>query len=451
MPRNFMIPSAGSNPLAVQAQQVAPVQRQPRRPRHSFQLIQKPWDIQPFMIAPVLPGETMKNLLVQARCVTDPVLNKLVGWWNEYYFFYVKVNDLDGRDDFRDAFVNPAADLSAYHSAEDAYTYHYGNGSINWTELCLRRVVDTYFRNEGETYATSTNAVTGLPRAGLGFMNWTDSLLLASELASPDFDADANADDTYTASEIATALQQWAILQQTGLTDMSYEDYLATYGVTPPKEQLHIPEVIRYVREWSYPTNTVEPTTGVPSSAVAWSTAERADKDRRFREPGFLIGLSVVRPKVYMGTVSGSMSHALETIYDWLPAVLTNDPQTSRKLFAAESVQGAFDAEGPIQDSDADYIVDMRDLFMHGDQFLNFRPYSDATERTVDAGHSAVAIPLDTLSLKANYLPDGATGDAMVDALFADQDPGDLQWVRQDGIVNLTILGNQMDTTAHTT
>ena len=35
-----------------------------RSPRHTFQLRQRPFEITPFLLAPVLPGETMKNLLI---------------------------------------------------------------------------------------------------------------------------------------------------------------------------------------------------------------------------------------------------------------------------------------------------------------------------------------------------------------------------------------------------
>ena len=66
-----------------------------RGPRHSFNLRHRPFQIQPFLLAPVLPGETMKSLLLQSRAVTSPISNPLVGWWLEYYVFYVKHRDLD--------------------------------------------------------------------------------------------------------------------------------------------------------------------------------------------------------------------------------------------------------------------------------------------------------------------------------------------------------------------
>ena len=87
-----------SNPVTIGP---APrVSRSGRRPQHTFQLRHKPWVVQPFMIAPVLPGDTMKNLLLQARAVSSPVKNPLIGWWLEYYFFYVPHRSLtySGKD-----------------------------------------------------------------------------------------------------------------------------------------------------------------------------------------------------------------------------------------------------------------------------------------------------------------------------------------------------------------
>jgi hypothetical protein len=74
--------------------EVGKSRRIPRNPQHRFYLETRPWQIQPFLIAPVLPGETMKNLLLQSRVVSDPLLASLTGWFCEYYFFYCKHRDL---------------------------------------------------------------------------------------------------------------------------------------------------------------------------------------------------------------------------------------------------------------------------------------------------------------------------------------------------------------------
>ena len=42
-----------------------------RRPEHTFHVRYRPFQIQPVMIAPVLPGETMKQAQFQVRAVAD--------------------------------------------------------------------------------------------------------------------------------------------------------------------------------------------------------------------------------------------------------------------------------------------------------------------------------------------------------------------------------------------
>lgn len=403
-----------------------------RKPQHTFQVRHQAWQIQPFMIAPVLPGETMKNLLLQARAVTQPIKNALIGWWLEYYFFYVKLNDLDGRADFTEMFVDPAKDLSTYQSVtEDVPTYFYGGtavGSINWVNLLLEKVVTEYFRDEGEAW--DDFLIDGLPIASISRQSWLDSVSTDTLMAAQDVDVDIDADTTIMASEVEFAMQQWEFMRQVGLTNASYEDFLATYGVRPKEEELHIPELVRYIREWTYPTNTVDPTDGTPSSACSWSIAERADKDRFFREPGFLFGVTVARPKVYLSKQAGAAASMLEDAYGWLPAVLLNDVRTSLRKFAGETAGAAADAEGPLKNAADDYWVDLRDLFMYGDQFVNFA----LTE--TDAGF--VALPT-----AANQKRYAASTDA--DALFVSGADG---LVKQDGVVSLGIASRQVDQTA---
>ena len=93
-------------------QEVPQVGRKQRRPVHTFQVRHRPWQIQPMVIAPVLPGETLENALVQARVVTDPIANPLIGWWIEYYFFYVKHRDLDARDTLTSMMLTDASTAS---------------------------------------------------------------------------------------------------------------------------------------------------------------------------------------------------------------------------------------------------------------------------------------------------------------------------------------------------
>jgi len=136
---------------ALVAERVSKVGRKQRRPSHPFYLKYKPYELQPFCIAPVLPGETMKNALIQARCVSDPVKNPLIGWWNEYYLFYVKLTDLvEQFPELSNMLLkNEAPDLGAPY----VMPQHYLSGQdeeLNFVAMCIRAIAHHYFRDEEE-------------------------------------------------------------------------------------------------------------------------------------------------------------------------------------------------------------------------------------------------------------------------------------------------------------
>lgn len=406
-----------------QFQKMTKQSRKLRRPAHTFNISYRPFELQPFMIAPVLPGETLKNLLCQARVVTDPIDNPLTGWWHGMYWFYVKLRDLDGRADFTEMFVDEDKDLTAYKTTASTVFNHYGT-SINWVSLCLKRITEEYFRDEGEAWNTWTS--NGLPLAGIQRPTWIQSAADSAAYLLPDIDVDgSDANATVQASEVEIAMRRWEMLKMQNLTDMSYEDYLMTYGIKMPEAENNIPELVRYAENWSYPTNTIDPSSGAPRSALSWAIAERADKDRFFKEPGFIIGVTCTRPKVYLKNLDGNAASMLDSAYQWLPSVLNDDPWTSLKKLADGSPLA-------ISSDTAGYWVDVKDLFIYGDQFINYA--KTATNKNI------VNLPDATLDNKKYP----ATTD--LDNLFVTKTAGTGK-INADGIVNLSILGRLEDTT----
>lgn len=409
-----------STRAAVMVSESARQKRVARTPAHTFQIRTRPWQVQPFCIAPVLPGETLQNALLQARVVSDPVVNPLIGWWQQYHVFYVKHRDLADRAQFVDMVLNPAADLSGLNSAADVKTYHYGN-AINWTQKCLQRVVETFFRNEGEAW--NIYLIDGVPAAQIQGQSWMDSVVV--DAAMPGTDLDPSNTDNLTDRDLDTKMRAWEWFRANTLTSMDYEDFLRTYGVKADKQEEHKPELVRTWSEWTYPSNTINPTDGAPSSALSWSIAGRADKDRFFREPGFLFGVAVTKPKVYLGQQKGSAVGVMNNAFSWLPAVMAQDPYTS--LLKIPDVTGPL---GDIADANG-YWVDIRDLFLYGDQFLNFA-MSDTT---------AGIVGLPTVGMQKRY-----PTKAMADALFKTVTDA-TTLIRHDGIINFNILGTQVDYT----
>lgn len=413
MPRNTL-----GNPKAMQVVEIPQRRRKRRNPKHTFHIRQEAYQIQPFMIAPVLPGETLRLGMYQIRAVTDPIKNPLIGWWLEQYFFYVKHTDLDGREDFKSMMLDPTHDLSAYDKVTSVPYYHAGPG-ISWMHLCMERIVEVYFRDEGENW--TDHVINGLASAKLKGNSWTDSLIDATVLD----EGGSPQDGTETLKELDVMQKNWEFLSQLQMTDQTYEQWLATYGVKTGDAELHYPELLRVNESWTYPSNTIDPADGSPVSACSWSIAERLDKDRFFKYPGFIIGVNIARPKVYFSKQVGAAVGMMDDALSWLPAIMREDPATSLKELITGTTAGA----GALQANPTNgYWYDIKDLLLYGDQFLNF-----ALSAT-DAG----LVSLPSAALNYEYAVDADT-----DALFT----GAGKEIEIDGIVSLSIDGAIEETT----
>lgn len=405
-----------------------------RSPAHPFMLRTRPYQIQPFMLSPVLPGETLRNLVCMSRVVTKPIKNALVGWWCEYYFFYVRLKDIefhlkeDKGEWLADMVTNPNGyDPTPLQAAANQKFYHPAGG-IPWVKYAMETVVEYFFRDQGEDWDTAT--LDGLPLAQVGTRNWMDSLTLDdNKRTDRDVNLDRNHDGTITAREMLEGMEEYNALRDAGLEQMDYEDWVRTFGVQVEEVDdsfaKYRPELVRYFRQWQYPTNTVEPTTGVPSSAVSWINAFRADKDRLFKEPGFLIGLTVQKPKAYLSDPTGSLASFMKRVDNWLPALQDKEYERGFLGFAGNAgpLPNKFGA-GPNFEG---YWVDLRDLLKYGDQFANF---------ALDGSSSAIKILEQTG--RARY-----PSATEIDALFAGAD----KYIQTDGIVNLSIAGRVVDRT----
>lgn len=410
--------------------------RTTRRPAHKFNIKTRPYELQPFLLAPVLPGESLKNLMLQSQIWSDPLNSEMknIGWWNEYYFFYVKHRDLMGFEQATDGIGKDLIDMFvtnesiAAHQDADGNPFTYcAPGAIDFALECTKRITEEYFRDDGEAWNASTRAASGLPQVkiyGRGQNDWSASLTLAADYEDRRQDLDLDGDGTIYANEVDLAYQEWAAARDAGLMDMDYDDWMRTYGggaVVPEVDRVdyHVPELLANVREFAYPTNTVEPSTGVPAVSVGWRVAKRTTKSYRFMEPGWIIGLNVVRPKVYLGNQTGSIAGFMQTRDSWLPAVLNDQMDVSHLLFAADT--GPVPTLGGVG-TEVGYYIDLRDLLMYGDQFVNW----DMTVPGLD---------LPSTAAQRRY-----ADEASIDALFATASTGRF---KQDGVCSLSILGHQ--------
>lgn len=425
--------------------------RQTRRPQHPFNLVTKPYQIQPCAIAPVLPGETLDHCLLQSQVWSDPLATgmKNIGWWCEYWGFYVRHSALSGWEANTGTGLGEKliqmmtlnSSLAAFQNASgNAWSYCYP-GAIDYVLECTKQCVGAFFRDEGEQW--DVVLVDNVPLAqiyGAGRSDAFDKLTLAANYQ------DRSVAMPTDVGQLDDAIVQWMSLRDAGLVSMDYDDWMKTYGSSgapieaPDSPRFHRPELLFHDRDFTYPTNTVEPTTGVPVTAAGWRRAVESRKRFFFDQPGWIIVFNCVRPKVYLGNQQGSVAGAMQAQSDWLPAVLNNHHDIGHKQFTDPGVGGT----GPLSNvMTANYYIDIRDLLNYGDQFVNYAtPASGAT------GVPFVALPAATASRRY------PANNAAVMAFFTDTTNGRF---RQDGMLSFSIKTynkeppNQLLTLGHST
>lgn len=400
-----------------------------RVPTINYELKNRPWQIQPFAIIPMLPGDTLRKVLWTDTAVSDPIKNRLLGWWCETKFFYVRVRDCipDQSETLKNMFLDPEANLSALYSAADPKYYHaYG---MNWLKHAVTQIVEHYYRADDE--APSDAQIDGLYASTVGTDNWTDSMVLGVQQDDADVSLTVGGDDAIGMRELSAAQRMYEMLRAGMLTDMDYEDFLRTYGVRVQSEEL--PGKPRYLggtADWTMPSNTVEPSTGVATTAVYWQNKDRMDKDFLAKEPGFLVAIRCYRPKVFRAGIKGSVTGIMDTAFEWLPALLMDDPETSMVRVAS--------ANGPLVAPGQDYTFDLRDFFLYGEEFINYDP-------TTFSG--AISLPAVNTAATPDEFNKRYPTLAMACQLFTDGgEAGTKQFLETSGRIDFTIAGQIVDT-----
>lgn len=337
--------------------------RRTRRPKHNFFVEPHVWEIQPILVAPVLPGETLKRITLQSRCVTPPVNSKTVGWWLEYYLFYITFRQMPDAANLIAMFIDPNTTLSA--TAAAAHRYYDGRG-YDFTSQCLQVVTQEWFRREGESWSGLTIRA-NRPAASVGLDHLGDSLIDTTLL--PDGGAVSGNIDDVSRAKMVLDYRRMLEMMGGGGEQVDYEEVVAMYGASLRiNKERDRPELLRYIRDWQYPTNTVEPTTGVPTTAVSWAISDRATKRRAFKEPGIIFGCQVIRPKIYFNNQTGHGATMLDRAQRWLPPSM-DDAGMERSLAEFTNAQGPYGKSAAGFSNG--YWLDVRDLFNHGDQYID--------------------------------------------------------------------------------
>lgn len=414
-------------------------QRITRGPQIPFNIVFKPFQLQPCFLHPVLPGETLTNLHMQVQCWSDPLLSNLKnnGWHFEFYTFYCKFRDLPNweRDEVADPglggdlldMITSGASLAAYQQGAYVPWSACPKGGIDYVAECSKRVLEAYFRDEGEVWNIATiDSVPIVKVFGRGRRDVNDKLTMASAYTDSRTNLNVMSGGSIYMDDVELAYREWAAAREGTQIPMDYEDWVRAAGgrvVVRPEDReiLHVPEDCCHFREWTYPTNTIDMTSGVPRVAAGWRLTKESKQAIRFPEWGWLIGYVVARPKMLLLNQRGLFADMMQTQQAWFPPQL-DDREYEPHLSIADS-------NGPLAATMTGggthgHYVDLRDLMTSGEQFTNYQP-----DQTVSAYAS-----LPDASGNRHYV---SAADAM--SLFTDNVNGRM---RADGTISLTIKGH---------
>lgn len=399
----------------------APKKRVMRNPKFPIAGTMRPFGLYPLMVHPVLPGETLASAKMRWRVLTLPIKHPLAGAWLETWLCYVKLTDLDRA--LAQMFISDTMPTTGYTLAAPSDRYFSALGQIDWIGLCVRRIHKHFFLDEGEP----AQSIDGVPKTKLIQKNWAQNLMFTP----------AGVNTAQLPSNPDAQLTGFQIMQSMGMSEMSYEKYLQTYGVQTVNAEIGIPEILRYSRSWTLPVNTVEPTTGAPSSAFVWSDDVTLDKNRRFDEPGFLVQLAALRPKMYQGRMRRSIVGEMWGFAEWFPSYNLQNPEGGIRSMMNDNP--VFDAAYRGGVAAQSLLYDHRDILHHGEQFINNwtnNPYPLPMSTGMLAG---------TAATEAQVRGEYAT-DADIDALFTGA-TADRRQAYYEGLCELDINGHLVDST----
>jgi len=409
-------------------------ERRMRKPRHPFYLHTLPLGIYPAAIAPVMPGESLKGMSLKYREVSHPIKNPHIGAWSEFFLFYVKLTDID--PDMGRLFTDPNYDSTAFDASADRPAYYTVSGQKDWVYLATEACVLEYFRDEqglglGET-ASSLKLSNDIHLAYLNQTSWMESAVFTADLPTP---PDAGA-GTATIDDDYRALQAHWMSRQIRMAEMGYPDYLRSFGVRAQRPRENVPELLHYSRVFSQPVNHVEPTDGAPSSAWWFDHDIKSSKSAYFREPGFLLVLHVVRPKMYRRSQKAAAVGELRGFEEWFPPWTLDDPTAG--LRRVEAHDPLFGGDGVSAGGiEQPFFYDGRDLLTHGDQFVNVANLTTAVPPI--SSFAALAAPDNQ-----EVLQQEVANEAFVKALFV---TAEREYLYGDGLVSFDLTGHFRDDT----
>lgn len=392
----------------------------------------KPFGLYPVMATPVLPGETMESFQMKRRVISMPIRHPLFGCWLETWLVYVKLTDI--APELATMFLSQDMATTGFTAGSSSDRFFVRAGQIDYLRLAVNKIWDHYFADESEK-GVAPPTIDGVPLVKRRAYDWTHNLMFTPDDLVVE-DLPSNPEGQLTGLDLATMM---------GMSELTYSKYLQQFGVSSQSAAVvqSAPEILRYTQGWVTPVNQIDPSSGAPSSAWAWSDDVTSDKAKRFDEPGFLICLQSARPKMLTDALRYSYLGNMWGFADFFPSYNLADPAAGIKQVMSDD-PAFLDAFGPDGGSALGMLYDHRDILSRGEQFVNdwAGPYRLPTISTQRA-------PTDTTPVQTirGLYPSEADVNAIWTEATAETPNDARRRFYYEGIASVTIRGHVKDTT----
>ncbi len=260
-----------------------------RRPVFRASVELEPWEITPFMCFPLLPGETLHNILVDGRFLLNGCVSPLYPWYLDVQIFAVKLSDLD--IDFEQILLQSAqAGPSSLVDSAAKPMVGEAVGGISISNLVYKRIVDQFWKTDNVLPNSTIN--TDLKIAPV---KWRGS---HATLVEGETEKLMLRPDEITSDELKFDLLD---------ADPTWTDVLRQYGVKVSQGEAGVPERIMWESIAKHPVfvQSDAADTIVTRYQVLWSVREArlTGKGQGIfaKEPMAIMGLVTIRPEIIEG------------------------------------------------------------------------------------------------------------------------------------------------------
>ena len=293
------------------------MQRHLRKPRYPFTNAGFFGMLTPIARAPVLPGETLKEISLRLTGQSVPIGYPLVGAYVDVHYWYVPFRLLDA--DFPEEIVagtwNPSAQFAAANGKKSVYfTTTSGNSMLHDAVHHLGNLF--YNPLTASDMSASTDLVA--MRADM-----IAEMFSSEEVeGGPDVSIDVSG-GTLSMEELFDSRREYLTNLKRAQLDDSYLTHLAQAGVDMKEGFISEPEFLWSQRKWIMPSKAVDQSTGNTVQSYFVSMEGKRQTRKYFPEHGLIVGLALIRPSFFDTAKKGTFDELHDDCWheNWFPGI----------------------------------------------------------------------------------------------------------------------------------